>query len=122
MLAKEDSFVKVAALAATKKCNPKCNTDYICMQCIEKDVTSIDLGNITTLTFSNLNNVEELSGPNSDYTPNIASQLPDPNHWKAFKRKGLHFLHLNVNSLLPKIDEVKLIADIMDNELLIEGY
>ena len=109
------------------------------MQCKDSDVTSIDLGNITTLPFSNLNNVEELSGPNSDYTPNIASQLPDPNHWKAFKHKGLHFLHLNVNSLLPKIDEVKLIADrsnatiigisetkldntIMDNELFIEGY
>ena len=69
----------------------------------------------------------------------VTSQLPDPNHWKAFRRKGLHFLHLNVNSLLPKIDEVKLIANkykatnlgisetnldktILDNELLIEGY
>ena len=51
------------------------------MQCIDNDaLTSIDLGNITTLPFSNLNNVEELSGPNSDYTPNLASQLPDPNH------------------------------------------
>ena len=71
----------------------------------------IHTGNLTTLPFSNLNNLEELSGPNSDYTPNIASQLPDPNHWKAFRHKGLHFLHLNVNSLQPKIDEVKLIAD-----------
>ena len=25
--------------------------------------------------------------------------------------EGLHFLHLNVNSLLPKIDEVKFIAN-----------
>ena len=81
------------------------------MQCKDSDVTSIDVGNLTTLPFSNLNNLEELSGPNSDYNPDIASQLPDPNHWKAVKHKGLHFLHLNVNSLLPKIDEVKLIAD-----------
>ena len=116
------------------------------MQCIDNDaLTSIELGNITTLPFSNLNNVEELSGPNSDYTPNISSQLPDPNHWKAFRRKGLNFLHLtcyltcHVNSMLTKIDKVKLIADrsnatiigisktkldntITDNELFIEGY
>ena len=68
------------------------------------------------------------------YTP----QLQDLNHWKAFQRKGLHFLHLNVNSLLPKIDEVKLTENksnatilgisetkldktIMDSELYIEG-
>ena len=105
------------------------------MQCIDNDaLTSINLGNITTLPFSNV-----LVLTQTMYTPNIASQLPDPNHWNAFRRKGLHFLHLNVNSLLPKIDEVKLIADrsnatiigisetkldntIMDNELFIEGY
>ena len=69
----------------------------------------------------------------------MATKIQDPNHWKAFQRKGLHFLHLNVDSLLPKIDEVKLIANksnatilgisetkldktIMDSELHIEGY
>ena len=31
--------------------------------------------------------------------------------WDPFKKRGLHFLHLNVNSLLPKIDEVKYIAE-----------
>ena len=104
------------------------------------DVTSIDLGNITTLLFYNLNNVEELSGPNSDYTPNIASQLPDPNHWKAFRRKAcISFTYVNVNSFLQKNYEVKLISDrsnatiigisetkldntITNNDLFIEGY
>ena len=69
----------------------------------------------------------------------MASQLQDPYDWKAFKHKGMHFLHLNVNSLLPKMYEVKMIANksnatilgisetkldktILDNELLIEGY
>ena len=28
----------------------------------------------------------------------------------AFDKKGLHFLHINVNSLLPKIEEVRFIA------------
>ena len=70
---------------------------------------------------------------------NMAKQLEDLNHWKAFQCKGLHFLHINVNSLLPNIDEVNLIANksnatilgisetkldntIMDSELNIEGY
>ena len=25
---------------------------------------------------------------------------------KNFKKKGLHFVHININSLLPKIDEL----------------
>ena len=30
--------------------------------------------------------------------------------WEAFKKRGLHFLHININSLLPKIDELRNIA------------
>ena len=30
--------------------------------------------------------------------------------WNIFKHRGLHFLHLNINSLLPKIDELRHIA------------
>ena len=33
------------------------------------------------------------------------------NIWEPLKKKGLHFLHININSLLPKIDELKCIAD-----------
>ena len=33
------------------------------------------------------------------------------NIWEPFNRKGLHFLHININSLLPKIDELKCIAN-----------
>ena len=29
---------------------------------------------------------------------------------KIFRKKGLHILHLNINSLLPKIDEMRFIA------------
>ena len=40
---------------------------------------------------------------------------PGPNQvntsiWHPFKKRGLHFLHLNVNSLLPKIDKIRYIA------------
>ena len=30
--------------------------------------------------------------------------------WKIFNKKGLHILHLNINSLWPKIDEINFIA------------
>ena len=30
--------------------------------------------------------------------------------FEAFTRKGLHFIHLNINSLPPKIDELRYIA------------
>ena len=39
-------------------------------------------------------------------TPNSVSQ----SFWKPFENKGLHFLHLNINSILPKLDELKTIA------------
>ena len=28
-------------------------------------------------------------------------------NWKTFRNRGLHFIHLNINSLLPKIDELR---------------
>ena len=36
--------------------------------------------------------------------------LTDPDHFECFKRKGLHFNHLNARSLLNKISELRLIA------------
>ena len=33
------------------------------------------------------------------------------NIWEQLNKKGLHFLHINMNSLLPKIDELKCIAN-----------
>ena len=32
------------------------------------------------------------------------------NEWKVFKKRGLHFIHLNISSLLSKIEEVCYIA------------
>ena len=41
--------------------------------------------------------------------PVIRHQLKD-SKFKAFNNKGLHLIHLNINSLLPKIDELRDIA------------
>ena len=30
--------------------------------------------------------------------------------YKCFQKKGLHFVHLNIRSLLPKVDELQLLA------------
>ena len=72
---------------------------------------------------------------------------PGPNHgqttvyddWKLFNKRGLHFLHININSLLPKIDEIRYITkksnaavigiteskldkSVLDSEININGY
>ena len=35
----------------------------------------------------------------------------DPNEWDVFKLKGIHLIHLNINSLLSKIEEICYIAE-----------
>ena len=44
--------------------------------------------------------------------PGLFHNLQSLNHdeWNISKHTGLHFLHLNINSLLPKIDELRHIA------------
>ena len=37
-------------------------------------------------------------------------QLFKEEEWRAFSNRGLHLIHLNINSLLPKIDELRDIA------------
>ena len=92
-------------------------------------------------------------GPNADAFPfsnesfsnesQIFSGSDDGNlnfeKWAVFKKKGLHFVHININSLLPKIDELryltklsnasivgigetKLDDSISSSEIEIEGY
>ena len=48
-------------------------------------------------------------------TPNSISQ----SFWKPFQNKGLHFLHLNFNGILPKLDELKTIAGNIKLQLLV---
>ena len=38
------------------------------------------------------------------------NQLQPQNEWSVFNSRGLHFIHLNINSLLPKMDELRNIA------------
>ena len=69
---------------------------------------------------------------------NIGNVSSDDN-WRIFQNRGLHFIHLNINSLLSKIDELRLIAKkskatiigiteskldgtVLDGEINIDGY
>ena len=38
-------------------------------------------------------------------------QPMNSNEWNVFKSKGLHLIHVNINSFLPKIDELRDIAN-----------
>ena len=40
----------------------------------------------------------------------VPCDLNTNENYGLFKKRGLHFLHLNVNSILSKIDELRLIA------------
>ena len=60
-------------------------------------------------------------------------------NWKVFNKRGLHFIHLNINSVLSKIDELRIIVNkskasvigiteskldktVLDGEINIDGY
>ena len=42
--------------------------------------------------------------------PTQQHKLQCLNKWNIFKSRGLHFIHLNISSLLPKIEELRIIA------------
>ena len=71
--------------------------------------------------------------------PSHVNQTSYNNEWDVFKARGLHFIHININSLLPKIEELRRIAcqsnaavigtseskldnSIFDSEIEIDGY
>ena len=42
--------------------------------------------------------------------PVYNNQSLHPNEWNVFRSKGIHLIHLNVNSLLPKMYDIRYIA------------
>ena len=42
--------------------------------------------------------------------PFFNPQLFKEVEWRAFSNRGLHLIHLNINSMLPKIDKLRDIA------------
>ena len=56
-----------------------------------------------TFPFSN----SSFSGSESKFHLGSNDENLDTEKWTNFKKKGLHFIHININSLLPKIDEIR---------------
>ena len=50
--------------------------------------------------------------------PTHQHKLQCLNEWNIFKSRGLHFFHLNINSLLPKIEELRIIAKSIDATII----
>ena len=76
---------------------------------------------------------------NINQDENTSELSADENIWTPFENRGLHFLHLNINSILPKIEELREIAKlskatiigiseskldehVLDGEISIVGY
>ena len=74
-----------------------------------------------------------------ELNPGPNQNIQNLNQWGVFSKRGLHLLHLNINSLLPKIDELRSIAkqsnaavigiteskldsSVCDSEISIDGY
>ena len=75
----------------------------------------------------------------SENTSDVSNISSIEELWLPFSNRGLHFLHININSLLSKIDEVREIAkksravvlgiseskldkSVLDGEVFIDGY
>ena len=76
--------------------------------------SSLNFFTLSKLKYKNnpsfFNHILLLSGDISLNPGPNQSQL-NSDTWSPFKKRGLHFLHLNINSLLPKIDELRYIAE-----------
>ena len=142
---KRSLFCK-CGIAYHKKCSPKVvsNISFKCTHCVGQSTATANTALKSCLLakelpFNKVLNLDELSPHETNYTSTLADRLPDVNEWEIFKRKGMHFIHLNVNSLLPKIHEIRKIANrtkatiigisetkldetIYDNEVSIDGY
>ena len=42
----------------------------------------------------------------------------DENIWSPFRKRGMHFLHININSILPKVEELRQIAKLSDASII----
>ena len=79
-----------------------------------KAIIYLLLNNLYDCTFKQINNKSFyllliILSSDISLNPGLAckNQLLNTTEWDIFKTKGLHLMHLNINSLLPKIDELR---------------
>ena len=106
---------------------PKENFSYTCSKCTVSDV----------LPFYGISLEAPAELSNNDSS--IKELNINQNIWSPFHKRGLHFLHININSILPKIEELREIAKlskaavigiseskldetVLEGEIYIDGY
>ena len=125
-----------------KKCDPTLklenNSSSICKPCQNKSHDNLDNVWVEFPFDNDIFGDKEIAS--SDEKINNDAYKTDPvADWKAFNKRGLHLIHLNINSLLSKIDELREIArktratvigiteskldgSVLDGEINIDGY
>ena len=125
-----------------KKCDPTLklenNSSSICKPCQNKSHDNLDNVWVEFPFDDDFFGDKEIAS--SDEKINNDAYKTDPvAEWKAFNKRGLHLIHLNINSLLSKIDELREIArktratvvgiteskldgSVLDGEINIDGY
>ena len=95
--------------------------DNVETSCLHSDL--VFFFSISKLQYKNSNSYFSLllllSGDiSSNPGPPHNNQLQPQNEWSVFNSRGLHFIHLNINGLLPKIDELRNIAKLSNAEVI----
>ena len=139
-------FCTQCGLWTHQKCENMSDNEY-------KRLLKITKSEFSYTCKSCLNNIEEISTPIwellpfpdglnetiSENTSDVSNISSIEDKWLPFSNRGLHFLHINVNSLLSKIDELREIAkkskavvigiseskldkSVLDGEVSIDGY
>ena len=124
-----------------KRCNqfekPSIGSLLTCRPCQNKPIDHLD--NIWhQFTFAD-DFFEDRDAPSDEQTNIDFGTSSSIDNWKVFNKRGLHLIHLNINSLLSKIDELRAIAkksraavigiteskldeSVTDGEINIDGY
>ena len=114
------------------------DSSYICRLCKDKNIDSSD--NIWhQFHFSDDYFADDITVPSETQSNSDLDTLSSTENWKIFNKRGLHLIHLNINSILSKIDELRVIAKksranvigiteskldktVLDEEINIDGY
>ena len=135
-------FCEKCGLWIHKKCDPTLklenNSSSICKPCQNKSHDNLD--NVwVEFPFDDESFGDKEIASSDEKINNDAYKTDSVADWKAFNKRGLHLIHLNINSLLSKIDELREIArktratvigiteskldgSVLDGEINIDGY
>ena len=94
--------------------------DNVETSCLHSDLVFFSISKLQDRNSnSNFNLLLLLSGDISlNPGPPHNNQLQPQSEWNVFNSRGIHFVHLNVNSFLSKIDELRNIAKLSNAEVI----